>query len=144
MFRCFLFSSALVAATCGNVQADDQKHHEYLMKCARACADCQVQCDSCFRHCAELATRGDKGHAVTMYTCLDCAECCKLAASLTARHSPFAEEASSCCMKCADDCARACEKFPNDKHMVECAKSCRECVKACKELIDRSMRAKQK
>lgn len=145
MFRFVLLSSALVAATSlsgSNVQADDQKYHDHLMKCAKACADCQVQCDSCFQHCAELVARGDKGHVVTMHTCLDCAEWCKLAASLTARHSPFAEEASSCCMKCADDCAKACEKFPDDEHMVECAKSCRQCVKACKELIDRSMRAK--
>jgi hypothetical protein len=38
-------------------------------------------------------------------------------------------------MKCCLECAESCEKFPDDKHMAECAKSCRECAKACKEMI---------
>jgi hypothetical protein len=28
-----------------------------------------------------------------------------------------------------------CEKFPDDKHMAACAKSCRDCAKACREMI---------
>lgn len=127
----------LLAAPLAPAQADDaHKHHEHFMKCAKACADCQVHCDSCFAHCAELVAKGEKNHVETMNTCLGCADCCKLAASLTARHNPFAKEACECCMKCAEACAKACEKFPDDKHMAECAKSCRDCAKACKEMLD--------
>lgn len=139
MLKVFLLAGA-VAATAflngTNVQADDQKHHEHFLKCAKACADCQVQCDSCFQHCANLAVQGDKSHVATMRTCLGCAEVCKLAASLTARGNPFAKEACECCGKCCEACAKACEKFPDDKHMAECAKSCRECAKACTEMIE--------
>ena len=59
-----------------------------------------------------------------------------LAAKLTARQSPFSATACECCAKCCDECAVACEKFKDDKHMVDCAKSCRDCAKACRAMIE--------
>ena len=94
------------------------EHETHFEKCAKACADCQTHCDSCFQHCAELVAKGDKDHVKSMHACVDCAECCKLAATLSARHSPFAAAACECCAKCNDECAAACEKFPDDKHMA--------------------------
>ena len=114
---------------------DEHEHQTPFEKCAKACADCQTHCDSCFHHCAELVAKGDKDHAKSMHACVDCAECCKLAATLSARLSPYAAAACECCAKCNDDCAAACEKFPDDKHMAMCAKSCRDCAKACREMI---------
>ena len=111
-------------------------HHGHMMKCAKVCADCQLQCDSCFTHCRILLTEGKKDHAKTVQTCADCGECCKLAATLTARNSPFSAAACECCAKCCDECATACEKFADDKHMAECAKSCRDCAKACREMLE--------
>ena len=115
--------------------AEGSEHEAHFEKCAKACADCQVQCDSCFHHCAEMVGKGDKDHAKCMHACVDCADCCKLAATLSARNSPFAAAACECCAKCNDECAAACEKFPDDKHMAACAKSCRDCAKACREMI---------
>ena len=116
--------------------ADESHEHDtHFDKCAKACADCQTMCDSCFHHCAELVAKGDKDHAKSMHACVDCAECCKLAATLSARHSPVAAAACECCAMCNDECAAACEKFPDDKHMAMCAKSCRDCAKACREMI---------
>jgi hypothetical protein len=40
-----------------------------------------------------------------------------------------------CCATCCDECAAACGKFPDDKHMAACAASCRECAKECRELL---------
>jgi hypothetical protein len=111
-------------------------HHEHFASCAKACSDCQIQCDMCFHHCAGLVAEGKKDHAKTMHNCVDCAECCKLAATLTARHSPFSVAACECCAKCCDECAVACEKFKDDKHMADCAKSCRDCAKACRAMIE--------
>lgn len=129
-------AAGLTALSGAEAQADDpHKHHEHFVQCAKACADCQQQCDMCFHHCAGLVASGKKDHAKTMHTCVDCAECCKLAATLTARHSSFAAAACDCCAKCCDECAAACEKFPDDKHMAACAKSCRACAKACREMI---------
>jgi hypothetical protein len=121
------------AATAAAQEKGD--HHAHFTKCAKACADCQLQCDMCFTHCKGLLAAGKKEHETTTQICVDCAECCKLAATLTARMSPLAAEACECCAKCCDRCAEACEKFPDDKHMAECAKSCRDCAKACREMI---------
>src|SRR2546421_13129168 len=98
-------------------------HAGHFMQCAKACADCQLQCDSCFKHCLELLTQGKKEHAKTVQLCADCGECCKLADTLSARQSPLARPACECCATCCDECAAACEKFPDDKHMAQCAKS---------------------
>jgi hypothetical protein len=118
------------------VRGQDHPHSEHMMKCARICADCQLECDSCFAHCKALLAEGRKEHAKTLQTCIDCSECCSVAAKLTARGSPFAVYACDACAKCCDDCAAACEKFPDDQHMKKCATSCRACSKACKEMIE--------
>lgn len=119
-------SSASVAAP-----ANDSPHASHMLKCATVCADCQVQCDSCFAHCAKLVGEGKTDHAKCMRLCVDCAECCKMCASLCARQSDLCAHACECCAKCCDDCATACEKFPDDKVMAACAKSCRNCAKEC-------------
>ena len=124
-------------AAVGPAAAQEKKgdHHAHFLACAKACADCQIQCDMCFAHCKGLLAGGKKEHEQTTQLCVDCAECCKLAATLTARMSPLSAEACECCAKCCDKCAEACEKFPDDKHMAACAKSCRDCAKACREMI---------
>ena len=133
---------AVLAAVCSwdvqPVQAVGQKngdHHAHYLACAKACAHCQLQCDMCFAHCRSLLAQGKKEHEITCQFCVDCADCCKLAATLTARTSPLSTEACDCCGKCCDKCAEACEKFPDDKHMADCAKSCRDCAKSCREMI---------
>lgn len=126
--------TALLLSVTGQARADDH-HAKHFADCAKACADCQLQCDMCFKHCLGLLTEGKKEHAKTVQTCADCAEFCKLAATLTARQSPFAATACEGCAKACDECAAACEKFPDDKHMSACAKSCRDCAKACREMV---------
>jgi len=138
MFRAILTTSIFALAASFNassVQAADDQHHEHYMKCAKACADCQLQCDMCFQHCAGLVAQGEKTHAATMRSCIDCAEVCKTAATLSARHSPVAGSVCEVCAKVCDQCAVACEKFPDDKHMAACAKSCRDCAKECREMM---------
>ena len=126
----------LTGLTSGQARAQDpHAHDDHFSACAKACGECQLHCDACFHHCATLLAAGKKEHEKTMHACVDCAECCKLAATLSARNSPFAKAACECCAKCNDECATACEKFPDDKHMAMCAKSCRDCAKACREMI---------
>ena len=117
------------------VAAADSDHHAHFMACAKACGSCQIECDMCFTHCKNLLAQGQKEHAVTTQLCVDCGDCCKLAASLTARMSPLSAEACDCCAKCCDKCAAECEKFKDDKHMAACAKSCRDCAKACRDML---------
>lgn len=107
-------------------------HGAHLQKCAAICASCQLQCDSCFKHCLGLVAGGKKEHAMTAQLCADCGECCKTCATLCARQSLLARPMLECCATCCDECAAACEKFPADEHMVECAKECRNCAKECR------------
>jgi len=134
-----LLSATITALALGfnamSLRAADDQHHEHFMKCAKACADCQLQCEMCFQHCSGLVVQGEKSHAATMRSCSDCAEVCKLAATLSARGSSFAAPSCELCAKVCDQCATACEKFPQDKHMADCAKSCRDCAKACREMV---------
>jgi hypothetical protein len=38
-------------------------------------------------------------------------------------------------MKACSRCGKACEKFPDDKHMKSCAEECRKCETACKAMV---------
>jgi hypothetical protein len=110
-------------------------HAAHFLACARACADCSLQCDSCHHHCEQLVIKGSKDHAKSMELCVDCGEACRFAGSLTARHSRLSVLACECCAKCCDECATACEAFKDDRHMSDCAKSCRDCAKACRDMV---------
>ena len=114
--------------------AKDGPHAAHLLKCAGVCSDCQVECDSCFKHCLDLVASGKKEHAKSVQLCVDCAECCKTCATLCARNSPLAKHMQECCALCCDECATECEKAPDDKRMAACAKSCRNCAKDCRDM----------
>ena len=47
------------------VLRSDSESPAVYMNCARACADCQLQCDSCYKHCLGLVAGGAKQHART-------------------------------------------------------------------------------
>jgi hypothetical protein len=130
-----VLASVMVCAAAISVQADDSPHAAHFKKCANVCADCQVVCDGCFHHCANLVTGGSKEHAKCMHLCVDCAECCKMCATLCARESSLCGPACECCAKCCEECAAACEKMTDDKVMAACAKSCRECAKECRDMM---------
>jgi hypothetical protein len=124
--------------------SEGQPHtgHGNMAACAKACADCQLECDSCAAHCAQMIQQGRKEHATTLATCQDCADACTAAARITARGGPFA---AVICRACAEACARCgkeCEKFPDDGHMKRCAEECRQCEKACREMVEHQHAAK--
>jgi hypothetical protein len=133
-----VLATALVVAAVpplGSTARAQHEHDEHFTKCAKACADCQLECDSCFKHCLTLLADGKKDHGKTAQLCADCAECCKTCSTLCARTSPLTRRMLECCEKCCTECAAACAKFPEDKHMADCAKSCTECAKECRELL---------
>ena len=107
-------------------------------KCAKACAGCSLACESCFKHCADRVSGGNKAHSLTMHLCLDCAELCATAARLSARQGTLAGPACEACAKACDACAAECEKTPSDEHMRVCANSCRACAAACRQMIKNS------
>ncbi len=110
-------------------------HGEHFDKCAKACAGCMQECDSCYHHCSGLVTEGQKDHAKTMNLCVDCGEICSAAAKLASRQSVLAAILCEACAKACDECGAACGKFPDDTHMAKCAKACRDCAAACRDMI---------
>lgn len=135
-----LGAAALALAFLGGrgLRADDKEgHHVHaeFEKCARACTDCCLACESCYRHCLHLTAKGQSMHARTVQTCNDCGDFCALAAKVTARGGPTAATTCDACAKVCDTCGAACEKFPDDEHMKTCAKACRDCAKACREML---------
>lgn len=121
---------------------EHSEHNEGLQACAKACSDCQRECDVCSTHCGHLLVEGKKDHMMTLMTCQDCADICAAASQVTARGGPFS---GIICQSCADACAacaKECEKFPDDEHMAACAKECRKCEKACREMAKHAGHAK--
>ena len=110
--------------------------HNAYADCAKACAVCMLNCDSCHHHCAQLVADGKKDHLASMNLCNDCGEVCAVAARITARQGPLAVPVCQGCARACDTCAASCEKFPDDKHMAQCAKACRDCAKACRAMVE--------
>jgi hypothetical protein len=56
---------AIAVAPLGQSARAQHEHAEHFTKCAKVCADCGIQCDSCFKHCLTLTADGKKEHAKT-------------------------------------------------------------------------------
>ncbi len=141
--RLFLgFLAAAVLAFNGLAGADRSDHNSHVQghfeKCAKVCALCSLECDSCFKHCANMVGDGMKEHIPTMNLCLDCGEFCTTGARLSARHSTLTVAACEACAKACEACAAACEKVRADEHMKVCGKTCRSCAAVCREMIKHS------
>jgi len=113
----------------------DEGHKHAFDKCAKACADCMLECESCARHCAEMVSKGNTRHFKTLGTCADCGDFCALAAKVTSRQGPTAATTCEACAKVCDVCGAACEEFKEDEHMKRCAKACRVCARECREMV---------
>lgn len=111
---------------------DDRKY----VQCAKACNDCQRECDACANHCTDLLAQGEKEQAETLRTCQDCADVCATAAQIVARKGPFSADICMVCAEICAKCAEHCESHgQHDEMMKRCAEECRTCEKACREMI---------
>ena len=113
--------------------ADDHGGHFDI--CAKACADCQIKCQSCHHHCEDLVAAGTKEHVKTMKLCVDCGDICAVAANIVSRHGALSATVCAACAKACDECGKACAQFADDEHMKKCAEECKKCAAACREMI---------
>jgi hypothetical protein len=113
----------------------EDKHAGHFDGCAKECANCMRECESCARHCMDQVNGGKQDHFATLQSCSDCADMCAAAGKIVARRGPMAGIVCEACAKACNVCGTACEKFPSDQHMTQCAKACRECEKACREML---------
>ncbi|WP_338124675.1 four-helix bundle copper-binding protein [Pseudomonas coleopterorum] len=63
----------------------------------------------------------------------DCADMCRLAATLMARQSPLANEFCALCAKACKACADECGNHRAD-HCQHCAQACHACAQACEAM----------
>lgn len=124
------------AADTGRKSEKREDHHGlHFDRCAKACADCQIECHSCQNHCADLVAEGKKDHVKTMKLCADCGDLCAVAASIVARHGTLSTTVCEACAKACDECGKACSQFADDEHMKKCAQECKKCAAECREMI---------
>jgi hypothetical protein len=120
-------------------------HADRFEVCAKACGDCQRECDACATHCAELMAKGDHHHLATLMSCRDCADFCSTAAQIVSRRGPFADLVCRACADACAHCAKDCERHgKDDKVMARCMEECQTCEKACREMVAHSETAQRR
>lgn len=103
--------------------------HEKNIVLIDALNRCAIECSHCAMACL------DEEDVKMLKQCikldLDCAEVCRVTASLLSRGSEHGEhllkECAEICIACADECA----KYSHMEHCKRCAEECRHCADEC-------------
>ena len=93
-----------------------------LNNCATECSHCAMAC---------LGEQDVKMLAQCIKLDLDCADICRLTASLLARGSEHGIHLLEECAEVCDACAEECEKHSHMEHCKHCAEVCRHCAEEC-------------
>jgi hypothetical protein len=93
-----------------------------LNNCATECSHCAMAC---------LDENDVKMLAGCIKLNIDCAEVCRLAASLLSRGSEHGIHLLSECAEICNACARECKKHSHMEHCRKCAEVCFNCAEEC-------------
>lgn len=127
-----LGATAVTLTGVARLQAAEPGHGgNHADRCARACADCLIECARHTHHCTQQLADGHKAYAKCMELCSASAASCS--ACILSCFGPLGANAAEACAKACDVCAAECEKFGDDAAMKQCAKTCRACAAACRE-----------
>lgn len=93
-----------------------------------ACAACAHECEACTAECLEAELVADM--VACLSRCIDCADVCRLTATLLARRSGIAPDMCrvclEMCLRCEEECA---------KHRGPSCKACADACSACEEAL---------
>jgi hypothetical protein len=89
---------------------------------------CAGQCSRCYDAC--LMQNDTEKLRLCMYLTEDCAEICRLTASLLDRNSPNAELFLKLCSDTCRVCAEECQKVASVQSL-KCADTCLKCEEVC-------------
>ena len=95
---------------------------ETLYNCATECSHCAMAC---------LDEQDVKMLATCIKLNIDCADICRLTASLLSRGSDYGTHLLEECAEVCDACAEECEKYSHLEHCKKCAEVCRHCAEEC-------------
>ncbi len=104
--------------------------HETNQQLIAALNNCAIECNHCATACLE------EQDVQMLSTCikldLDCADICKVTATLLARDSVHGKHLLKECAEICNACAEECEKHAHHhEHCKRCAEACRSCAEAC-------------
>ena len=106
--------------------------HEKNQVLIDALNNCATECGHCAMACL------DEDDVKMMVKCIklniDCAEVCRLTASLLSRGSEHGHHLAKECTEVCDACAEECEKHAHSQHCRECAEVCRHCAEECRNM----------
>jgi hypothetical protein len=104
---------------------------------AYACNACADACDHCAASC--LQEDNVKMMARCIALDIDCAQICRLAASVMARGSEMSPQVCEVCALICEACGEECARH-EAAHCQECAEACRRCAQECRAMSGRSAR----
>ncbi|MFC2970747.1 four-helix bundle copper-binding protein [Azotobacter bryophylli] len=99
--------------------------------CIQACSNCALACETCSASCLRESDVQAMARCVALD--MDCADFCKVAATLMARGSDYAkavcQQCAEVCRACGEECARH-----EAEHCQRCAQACRSCAEECERM----------
>ena len=107
--------------------------HEKFQKQINALFECATMCEHCSSSCLE------EEDVKMMAGCIrldrDCADICRLTATLLSRGSEHGIHLLKECIEVCESCAKECKKYTRMQHCKQCAEACDKCVDVCSEMI---------
>jgi hypothetical protein len=98
-----------------------------------ALSACSAACEHCATACLDEYEVKMLTHCILLDR--DCADICRLTATLIARGSLHGQHLLRECAEVCGLCAVECEKHAHMQHCKECAQACRNCETACREFF---------
>jgi len=95
----------------------------------QAASDCAAACDFCASSCLREMDAESVRECIRLD--VDCADLCRLVATLAARDSRFVTRLASELAEMCDACATECRKH-DKSHYQQCALACHRCATACR------------
>jgi hypothetical protein len=105
---------------------------EQMQRCIEECLSCLSTCEQTIVHCLKKGGRHAQPDHIRLL--MDCAESCRMSASMMSRESRFHARHCALCADICKACEESCEEFPDDAQMKACADACRSCFEACRAM----------
>ena len=107
-----------------------------MQECITNCLDCHTICLDTISHCLQMG--GPHAEASHIRLLMDCAQICQTSADFMIRMSDVHPQTCGVCADVCERCAIDCERFGNDKTMMDCAAMCRKCADSCSRMAGMS------
>jgi hypothetical protein len=104
---------------------------QQFQSCIDACQACATACDFCASQCLKEYDVSSMARCIALD--VDCADACRLAATVMARGSTFAVDVCALCADICEACADECSRHAM-AHCQDCAQACKRCAVECRSM----------